>query len=110
MTEPTKPSSSGETLNVLCQSTKDGYILHAGPGWLPPTLEPFFDQNLESDLVLFLDFDDLDEFAQSRGAQIDKHPSKDGSLELTAKGESARSLAHWLGTSLASGLRPSSKT
>lgn len=99
----TDGDKSERILDVYCQKDDETYTIFLGPGWVPLPLRPFLNEEFESHPVL-LDLDYLKETIKARGASCDFRFAKNGSVQLKARGESTKTLAQWLGSSMASGL------
>lgn len=98
-----KEGESERVLSLYCQKDEDTFTIMLGPGWVPKAMRPFLNEEFESHPVL-LDLEYLKDTLEARGAQCEIRYAKNGSVQLTARGESTKSLARWLGSSLASGL------
>ena len=101
---PKIPTDTSLRLNVFCTRDQDAWRLYVEPGQCPRVLQPLLDRHWEA-YPLLLDFDDLDRYLAAQGASVEKRWSRSGSVELSAQGASAITLANWLAAAAASGIR-----
>lgn len=103
--EPQRNSSSEEgelVTRLFCENKGDGtWTVALGPGYCPAQLRPFFDENFETPRLV-LDFGRLQELLGQSSATCEKSVSTLGDVTLTARGDGAKALAAWLGSSLTS--------
>lgn len=92
-------------MNLFCTPKKDEtFTVMVGPGWYPPLIRSFFDENDFESAPVVLDFEHLRYILEREGTACEIKESLDGGKELTAEGKSTLSLAKWLGGALASGM------
>lgn len=94
-------------LSLFCTPQEEAWHLYARPTWMPGYLRRCFDQHFEA-FPVHLDFEDLDRYMAKRGLNFDKHVTKRGDVELTARGRAAVELAAWLSAAFGSGFREES--
>lgn len=104
MSRANQHSTPPEYLNVFCLRHGDVWRVHAERHLLPQYLRHCFDEFGESPAV-YLDMSDLERHMTDHHAPFEKRISIHGSVELTARGDSAIALAEWLATAFASGVR-----
>jgi hypothetical protein len=93
-------------LNVFCSRLQnDEWLVMLDPVWVPQYLLHCLDSDYVSGPVQ-LDLEDLDRTMAALGLQCTKRVATTGSVELTAVGEAAHTLATWLSTSFATAIRP----
>ena len=103
MMDEADQGDNDQILDLYCQKDDETFTIMLGPGWVPAPLRPFLNEDFESHPVL-LDLEYLNDTLQARGAHCEMHFAKNGSVQLTARGASTKSLARWLGSAMASGL------
>lgn len=96
-------------LSLFCSPVGEVWRVHVRPSsWLPRYLKPYFDTHGEVYPAL-LDMEDLAQHMRNNDAPFEKRVTKVGGVELLAHGPAAESLAVWLSTAFASGVRPASR-
>ena len=98
-----KEQNPEKLFHLYCQKHGEFWSVYLGPGWVPASLRPFFDEHFESERVL-LDFEYMEHLFKKRGQSCEIKEATNGSKELTARGDAASALARWLGTSLSSAM------
>ena|SRR5689334_3789717 len=93
-------------LSAFCEREGIAWRVHVHPARLPDYLESCFDEHGEA-FPVFLDFDELARRVTNVQGAYDKRESRLGGVGLEAEGPAAESVAGWLLTSIASGVRPS---
>ena len=105
----TEQREAAAELSLFCSPIGDAWRVHVRPSsWLPRYLKPYFDTHGEV-CPAMLDLDDLARHMASNAAPYEKRVTRVGGVELLAHGPAAESLAVWLSTALASGVRPGSR-
>lgn len=89
-------------LDLFFSREGDAWRVFARPSVFPPYLRQYFDEQWEAYPVM-LDLEDLER--RMAGVRYEKRTSKSGGFQLLAQGSAAMTVASWLSTALASGVR-----
>lgn len=93
-----------ELVELLFVEEQGAWRVFAGPTVLHGELSRLFDRHGELFPVL-VDWDDFERWRSGIQANIRKHTTRAGSIEIEARGHAAELLANWLLSAVGSGVR-----